>query len=86
MALQEIIKTGKSLSQITSDLDLNNVISSESELDKIITQVIQEESKAWQEAKTNPQTINYLVGIIMKKTRGKADPKSVINLIQKKIQ
>ena len=44
-ALYEIIKTGKDLSQIISELDLGNV-SDESELLKIIQEVISKESKA----------------------------------------
>jgi len=56
-ALYEIVKTGKDLSQVISELDLGNV-SDESELLKIIKEVISEESKAVVEAKSNPQTIN----------------------------
>ena len=60
-ALYEIVKTGKDLSQIMSELDLGNV-SDESELIKIIQEVISEESQAVEQAKSNPQTINFLVG------------------------
>ncbi len=83
-ALYEIIKTGKDLSQIISELDLGNV-SDESELLKIIQEVISEESQAVDEAKSNPQTINYLVGKVMQKTKGKADPKLTLDLLKKQI-
>ena len=83
-ALYEIVKTGKTLSDIISELDLGNV-SDESELSKIIDSVISEESQAVEQAKSNPQTINYLVGKVMQKTKGKADPKLTLDLLKKKI-
>ncbi len=83
-ALYEIVKTGKSLSDIISELDLGNV-SDESELSKIIESVISEEPQAVEQAKSNPQTINYLVGKVMQKTKGKADPKLTLDLLKKKI-
>jgi len=84
-ALYEIIKTGKSLSNIISEMDLGNV-SDESELSQIIESVISEESQAVEQAKSNPHTINYLVGKVMQKTKGKADPKLTLDLLKKKIQ
>lgn len=84
-ALYEIVKTGKKLSDIISELDLGNV-SDESELSVIIESVIFEEPQAVEQAKSNPQTINYLVGKVMQKTKGKADPKLTLDLLKKKIQ
>ncbi|MCV0392275.1 MAG: Asp-tRNA(Asn)/Glu-tRNA(Gln) amidotransferase subunit GatB [Nitrosopumilus sp.] len=83
-ALYEIVKTGHDLSQVISDLDLGNV-SDESQLFSIIQQVISEESQAVEQAKSNPQTINYLVGKVMQKTKGKADPTLTLNLLKKQI-
>jgi len=83
-ALYEIVKTGKELSIITSELDLGNV-SDTAELSNIIQQVISEEPQAVEQAKTNPQTINYLVGKVMQKTKGKADPKVTLDLLKKQI-
>jgi len=83
-ALYEIVKTGKDLSQVISELDLGNV-SDESELLKIIKEVISEEPQAVNEAKSNPQTINYLVGKVMQKTKGKADPQLTLDLLKKQI-
>lgn len=81
-ALYEIVKTGKDLSQVISELDLGNV-SDESELVKIIQQVLSEESQVVEQAKSNPQAINFLVGKVMKKTNGKADPKLTLDLLKK---
>ena len=84
LALHEIVKSGKSLSEIISELDLGHV-SDVSELSKFIDEVILLEKEATEQAKTNPQTINYLVGKVMQKTKGKADPKLTLELIKKKI-
>ena len=83
-ALQEIIKTGKSVFDIISSTGLAK-ISDETELGKIIDEIISQESTAVQQAKENPQTINYLVGKVMQKTKGKADPTITLNLFKKKI-
>jgi len=84
-ALYEIVKTGKDLSQVMLELDLGNV-SDESELLKIIQEVISEEPQAVEQAKSNPQTINYLVGKVMQKTKGKADPKLTLDLLKRQIE
>ncbi|HEX9845669.1 MAG TPA: Asp-tRNA(Asn)/Glu-tRNA(Gln) amidotransferase subunit GatB [Candidatus Nitrosotenuis sp.] len=82
--LQTIVKSGKSVSQLISELDLGHV-SDEAELSKVIDEVIIEESKAVEEAKQKPETINYLVGKVMKKTKGKADATLTLNLLKKKL-
>ena len=84
-ALHEIVKTGKTLSIIIKELDLGNV-SDESELINIVKQVISEEPQAVKQAKENHATINYLVGKVMQKTKGKADPKLTLDLLKKEIE
>ena len=83
-ALYEIVKTGHELSQVIEDLDLGNV-SDESELGQIVQQVISEEHQAVEQTKSNPQAINFLVGKVMQKTKGKADPKLTLELLKKEI-
>ena len=83
-ALHEILKTGKNVSQVILELDLGNV-SDESELAGIIQEIIDAEPQAVEQAKSNPQTINYLVGKVMQKTKGKADPALTLNLLKKQL-
>lgn len=83
-ALQEIVKTGKSVSEIVSQTGLAK-ISDESELAKIISDVMTQEPTAVQQAKENPQTINYLVGKVMQKTKGTADPTLTLKILKEKI-
>ena len=84
VALQEMMKTGKTLSEIISSLDLGHV-EDESSLVKTIEEVFIEEQKAVSEAKQNPDTINYLVGKVMRKTKGKANPSLTLDIIRKKL-
>ena len=84
IALQEIVKTGKSLSEVISSLDLGHV-SDERSLEKIIDEVFKEEKKAVSEAKQNDDAVNYLVGKVMRKTKGKADPSTTIEIVRKKL-
>lgn len=83
-ALQEIVKTGKTVSEVVSQIGLGK-ISDETEIGKIIDEVIKEEAAAVQQAKENPQTINYLVGKVMQKTKGKADPAITLRVFKEKI-
>jgi len=83
-ALQEIVKTGKSVSEIVSQTGLAK-ISDEAELVKIISDVMTQEPTAVQQAKENPQTINYLVGKVMQKTKGTADPTLTLKILKEKI-
>lgn len=84
LALYEMMKTGKSLSDVISSLDLGHV-SDAGSIEKIIDEVFKEEEKAVTEAKQNPDTINYLVGKVMRKTKGKADPTTTLDIIKKKL-
>jgi len=84
LALDEVIKNGKQLSEIIEDLDLGHV-SDESTLSDIITEVLNEEAKAVEDAKQNPDIVNFLVGKVMQKTRGKADPELTLSLLKKNL-
>ena len=79
-----MMKTGKTLSEIISSLDLGHV-EDESSLVKTIEVVFIEEQKAVSEAKQDPDTINYLVGKVMRKTKGKANPSLTLDIIRKKL-
>lgn len=52
------------------------------DLAEVVRRVILENPEAAEQARTNPQTVNYLVGMVMKKTSGGADPRETIRLIR----
>ena len=84
IALQEIVKSGKSVKELLSEMDLGQV-SDSSEIEGIIMKVFEEEKQAVLDAKENPETVNYLVGKVMQKTKGKADPTKTLELIKSKL-
>jgi len=83
-ALQEIVKSGKSVKNLLDEMDLSQV-SDSSEIESIIMQVFDEEKQAVLDAKENSETVNYLVGKVMQKTKGKADPVKTLELIKQKL-
>ena len=84
IALQEIVKSGKPVKELLEEMDLGQV-SDSSEIESVIMQVFEEEKQAVLDAKENPETVNYLVGKVMQKTKGKADPTKTLELIKSKI-
>ena len=84
-ALQEIVRTGKTLSQVITQMNLRNV-SDKDELLPIVQKVLAEYPDAAKQAASNPATINFLVGMVMKKTGGKADPQATLRMLQDELR
>ena len=84
VALQEIVKSGKDTELILQEMDLGQV-SDSSEIDAIISQIFEDEKQAVIDAKERPETVNFLVGKVMQKTKGKADPVKTLELIKSKL-
>ena len=82
--LQDMVKTGNSLNTILEKSDLNQ-ISNYEELSKIVSDVLLEETDAANVAKSKPETINFLVGKVMQKTKGKADPTTTLEILKKEL-
>ncbi len=83
-ALHEVVRTGKPVRDVVDELDLGSV-SDESELSAIVVHVVAEEAQAAEQARSNPQAINFLVGMVMKKTNGKADPGLTLELLKREL-
>lgn len=60
-------------------------IGEEEELERIVEEVFRENPKAVRDAVEDPKAINFLVGQVMKKTRGRADPKIVNEIIRRRL-
>ncbi len=84
IALQEIVKSGKSVKELLDEMDLGQV-SDSSEIENIISQIFEEEKQAVIDAKERLETVNFLVGKVMQKTKGKADPVKTLELIKSKL-
>lgn len=84
--MESMFKTGKGAGQIIEERGLKQ-ISDEQSLDKIAQEVIQENQKAvkdWQKGKT--KAMKFLVGQVMRKTKGKANPQMANQMIKEKLK
>ncbi len=83
---EEMAKTGNSPGAIVKEKGLEQV-SDQSQLEELVIQTIEEnpeEAAAYRDGKT--KLFSFFMGQMMKKTRGKADPKIVAPLLQSKLK
>ena len=83
-ALGELIRAGGSAGGVIDRLGLG-MVSDHADLEGLVDAVISEEAKAVAEAGSNPQAVNYLVGRVMRKSGGRADPKAALALLRKRL-
>ncbi len=82
----EVIEKGISPEKYVEEKGLKQ-ISDTSEIDKFIDEVIAEEKEAVEKYKSGKtKVIGFLVGQVMRKSRGKANPKLVNQLMEKKLK
>jgi len=83
--LEEMIDSGKSASSIIKEKNLSQV-SDEASLEKDIEEAIKENPKSVQAFKTGKENaLMFLVGQVMKKTKGKANPKVVQEMLKRRL-
>ncbi|MDG6223401.1 MAG: Asp-tRNA(Asn)/Glu-tRNA(Gln) amidotransferase subunit GatB [Candidatus Bathyarchaeota archaeon] len=82
--LPEMVITGKMPSEIIKEKGLVK-ISSTSILQEIVEKVFTENPKCVQDALVEQSAVNFLVGQLMRATKGKADPGLANQLIQEKL-
>ncbi len=83
--IPKVLKYNKDVNTIVYEENYID-ISNEEVLMRIIDEVIKENPKAVKDALVNPKAVNYLVGQVMKKTRGRANPELTNKLIIKKLK
>ncbi|HET9806344.1 MAG TPA: Asp-tRNA(Asn)/Glu-tRNA(Gln) amidotransferase subunit GatB [Nitrososphaeraceae archaeon] len=84
--ISRIIKTGELPSEIIKkEKQKITTINDEKILLESIDKIFEEEKKAVLDAKQNPTAINFLLGKIMKFTKGRADPKITTILLKEKL-
>jgi len=83
--LPEIILTGRRPWQIVEQEGLMRIASREV-LEKTADKVFTENPKAVEDALVNEKAIHFLVGQIMKETKGKADPELANQVVRERLQ
>ncbi|MFW6022383.1 MAG: Asp-tRNA(Asn)/Glu-tRNA(Gln) amidotransferase subunit GatB [Halanaerobiaceae bacterium] len=82
---EEMFKTGKDPETVVEEKGLKQ-ISDEGKLEEIVMKVIEENPEACEDIRNGKdQAIGYLVGQVMKETRGKANPGMVNQMLREKI-
>ena len=82
---EHIAKKGADPEKLVKELGYERITSPEA-LRPVVEEVFRENPKAVQDALRNPKAINYLVGMVMRKTRGRADPGLARRLVEEKLQ
>ena len=60
-------------------------LSDESQISEIITKILVDNPKLSDDLKKNPKSKGFLVGLVMKETKGKANPQKVDEIINQLI-
>jgi aspartyl-tRNA(Asn)/glutamyl-tRNA(Gln) amidotransferase subunit B len=83
--LGQVVRTGEMPSVLVKKLHASR-IDDMSVLAQAVQSVFEMEQAAVRDARRNTQVANFLLGKVMKITKGKADPKIVLEIIQKKLK
>jgi aspartyl-tRNA(Asn)/glutamyl-tRNA(Gln) amidotransferase subunit B len=83
--LGQIVRTGEMPSELAKRMHASR-IDDVSVLTQAVQSVFQTEQAAVQDARRNANVANFLLGKVMKITKGKADPKVALEMIQKKLK
>ena len=86
ITLEEMYKTGADPSHIIKEKNLTQV-SDENELEKIIEEIIKNNPQPVQDYKNGKtEALQFLIGQVMKETKGRANPKIVARLFNQKLK
>ncbi len=84
MILTQIIKTGEMPSEVLARTDVLK-IEDKNIIAEAVASVFETEKYATIEAKNNPNVTHFLLGKVMKLTKGRADPKVTLKIIKTKL-
>jgi aspartyl-tRNA(Asn)/glutamyl-tRNA(Gln) amidotransferase subunit B len=84
--LEEMFKTGKSASEIIAQRGLNQITDT-SELENTVERILKENPQAVADFKAGKDTaLKFLVGQLMRFTKGRANPQMANQLLRKKLE
>ncbi len=83
--IKPLIETGEDPEKLAEKLGMTRIANVE-ELRIIVEKVFRENEKAVKDALRNPRAVNYLVGLVMRETRGRADPRIARRLVEEKLE
>ncbi|ALL01602.1 Aspartyl-tRNA(Asn) amidotransferase subunit B [Pyrodictium delaneyi] len=81
---EHIAKRGADPEKLVDELGFRRIADPE-KLRPVVEEVFRENPKAVEDALRNPKAVNFLVGMVMRKTRGRADPAVARRLVVEKL-
>lgn len=83
--LGQVVRTGEMPSHVAKTTQVG-MIDDAGTLGLAIDTVFKADNAAVQDARNNPNAANFLLGKVMQVTKGRADPKTALKMIQKKLK
>jgi aspartyl-tRNA(Asn)/glutamyl-tRNA(Gln) amidotransferase subunit B len=83
--LPELVVSGKTAEEIVEERDMGR-ISDKGLLDRVVDEVFEENATAVEDALGDDNAANYLIGHVMRKTKGKADPQMVNEAVRERLK
>ncbi|HID41690.1 MAG TPA: hypothetical protein EYP33_06010, partial [Pyrodictium sp.] len=80
-----IAKRGADPEKLVDELGFRRIADPE-KLQPVVEEVFRENPKAVEDALRNPKAVNFLVGMVMRKTGGRADPAEARRLVMEKLE
>lgn len=81
---EHIAKRGADPEKLVDELGFRRIADPE-KLRPVVEEVLRENPKAVEDALRNPKAVNFLVGMVMRKTRGRADPAVARRLVLERL-
>lgn len=83
--LPALVTTGKSAEEVVRENDMTKIADREA-IEKVVDEVFTENPKAVSDALSDEKAAHFLVGQVMRKTRGKGDPEIVNAAIRERLE
>ncbi len=83
--LSQVVKTGEMPSAVLKKMQVSKIDDTDA-LAEAIESIFEAEQTAVEDAKRNPNAANFLLGKVMQVTKGRADPKVALMMIQRKLK
>ncbi len=75
--LKQLIATGRLPDEVPTPMRDENTLAA------LVAEVIREHPEVYEKSKRDPKAMNYLVGQVMRKTKARADPKVIVEILKK---
>ncbi|MDI9644013.1 MAG: Asp-tRNA(Asn)/Glu-tRNA(Gln) amidotransferase GatCAB subunit B, partial [Candidatus Verstraetearchaeota archaeon] len=83
--LPTLVTTGKSAKEVVKEMDMARIADREA-IDRVVNEVFAANPKAVSDAMLDEKAVHFLIGQVMRKTRGKGDPELVNSSVRERLR